>query len=256
MKKRLLIALLFAFFIVNGAIAGSVSLVGDWEGKARAILPDGTIIENIVFEATIDGVDGGLFSGVFVFTLPPSAGGDEITADFTGYIKGRSIQGVISSEESPSALVGSGLFNANLKKKKKKKMVGIVRDLIDGSTTYFSAKKVRNGDEGDEGCSQGYWKTHRDSWTGYETDDLYEDVFGVSYDKTLLEALWSGGGGEYALGRQAVAALLNAAHPHVDYYFTEDEVIEIVQDAYANGNFEDAKDHLERHNDRSNCPLN
>lgn len=252
MKKRLLIALLFAFFIVNGAIAGSGSLVGDWEGKARAILPDGTIIENIVFEGTVDGVDGGLFSGVFIFTLPPSAGGDEITADFTGYIRAQKIQGVISSEESPSALVGSGLFNAELKGKK---MVGIVRDLTDGSTTYFTAKKARKGDEG---CSQGYWKNHRNSWgpTGYNTNDWYEDVFDVPYNKTLLGALRSGGGGEYALGRQAVAALLNAAHPRVDYYYTEREVIKIVQDAYDRGNFENAKNRLEKHNDRSNCPLN
>jgi len=253
MKKRLLIALLFAFFIVNGAIAGSGSLVGDWEGKARAILPDGTIFEDIELEGTVDGVDGGLFSGVFVFTLPPSAGGDEITADFTGYIREQKIQGVISSEESPTALVGTGLFNAKLKKKK---MVGIVRDLIDGSTTYFTAKKAGRGDEG---CSQGYWKNHSNSWpTEYDTDDLYVDVFEVPYpdeETTLLGALWSGGGGEYALGRQAVAALLNAAHPHVDYYYTEREVIDTVQDAYERGKFENAKDRLEKHNDR-NCPLN
>ena len=111
----------------------------------------------------------------------------------------------------------------------------------------------------DEGCSQGYWKNHLDSWdpTGYEPDDEYEDVFGVDdYDKTLLEALKSGGGGENALGRQAVAALLNAAHPHVDYYYTEDEVIDIVQDAYSTGNFENAKNRLEKRNDGSNCPLN
>ncbi len=39
MKKRLLLILLFSFFIVNGAIAGSGSLAGDWEGDATAILP-------------------------------------------------------------------------------------------------------------------------------------------------------------------------------------------------------------------------
>jgi hypothetical protein len=109
-----------------------------------------------------------------------------------------------------------------------------------------------------EGCSQGYWKNHNYSWgpTDYNTDDLYEDIFGVLYYKTLLGALWSGGGGENALGRQAVAALLNAAHPRVDYYYTEDEVIDIVQDAYNRGNFENAKNRLEKHNDRNNCPLN
>jgi hypothetical protein len=125
---------------------------------------------------------------------------------------------------------------------------------------FYGFVVVVIGDEkrGDEGCSQGYWKTHSHSWrpTGYNTDDKYEEIFKVSYDKTLLGALWRGGGGEYALGRQAVAALLNAAHPHVDYYYTEDEVIDIVQDAYKRGNIENARDRLEKHNDRSNCPLN
>ena len=109
---------------------------------------------------------------------------------------------------------------------------------------------------GDEGCSQGYWKNHGNSWgpTGYDTGDWYNDVFGVSYSKTLLEALESGGGGEYALGRQAVAALLNAAHPGVDYYYTEAGVIDIVQDAYYTGDFEGAKNLLEEH--ISPCPLN
>ena len=108
---------------------------------------------------------------------------------------------------------------------------------------------------GDEGCSQGYWKNHLNSWsqTDYDPDDEYEDVFGVDYDKTLLEALESGGGGEKALGRQAVAALLNAAHPDIDYFYSEKEVIHIVQDAYKSRDFERAKDLLEKH--ISPCPL-
>lgn len=143
MKKRLLLALLFVLFVVNGAIAGSGSLVGDWEGEARAILPDGIIINDILLAGTVNDVDGGLFSGVFVFTLPESAGGDQITADFTGYIRAQKIQGIISSQESPSAFLGTGLFEANLKGKK---MVGVVRDLSDGSTTIFTAKRRKNSE--------------------------------------------------------------------------------------------------------------
>ena len=111
-------------------------------------------------------------------------------------------------------------------------------------------------ERGDEGCSQGYWKNHRNSWgpTGYNTGDWYNEVFGVPYNKTLLGALESGGGKQYALGRQAVAALLNATHPDVDYYYTEAEVIDIVQDAYDTGDFEGAKNLLEEH--ISPCPLN
>jgi hypothetical protein len=111
-------------------------------------------------------------------------------------------------------------------------------------------------EKGDEGCSQGYWKNHRNSWgpTDYDTEDEYNDVFEVPYYKTLLGAIESGGGKEYALGRQAVAALLNAAHPGVDYYYTENEVINIVQDADDTGDFEGAKNRLEKH--ISPCPLN
>jgi hypothetical protein len=110
-------------------------------------------------------------------------------------------------------------------------------------------------EKGDEGCSQGYWKNHRNSWgsTDYDTRDQYNEVFDVPYYKTLLGAIESGGGKEYALGRQAVAALLNAAHPSIDYFYSEDEVIDIVQDAYGTGDFEGAKNRLEEH--ISPCPL-
>jgi hypothetical protein len=88
-------------------------------------------------------------------------------------------------------------------------------------------------DRGDEGCSQGYWKNHTNSWgPDYGPSDRYEAIFDVHYEKTLLQALNSGGGGEAALGR---------------------EVIEIVQDAYDTGDYERAKDLLEEHT--SPCPL-
>jgi hypothetical protein len=110
-------------------------------------------------------------------------------------------------------------------------------------------------ERGDEACSQGYWKNHLNSWgpTDYDPDDKYNEVFHVPYYKSLLAALESGGGGENALGRQAVAALLNAAHPGIDYFYSEYEVIDIVQDAYDTGEFERAKDLLEEH--ISPCPL-
>jgi hypothetical protein len=135
MKKILFLAVLFAIFIVNGAIAGSASLVGDWEGDATAILPDGTIINDIELEGTLDDVEGGLFSGEFTFTLPSE---DPVTAFATGYIKAQKIQGVMSYEMAPGVYQGIGFFNGKLKGKK---MVGVVRDLSDGSTTYFTAKR-------------------------------------------------------------------------------------------------------------------
>lgn len=101
---------------------------------------------------------------------------------------------------------------------------------------------------GDEGCTPGFWKNrgYRLGWPSYSPADDYATTFGVasSFTATLLEALNQGGGGEYALGRHAVAALLNAASPDVDYFYTEAEVIAAVQNAYATGDFEGTKDDL------------
>ena len=113
---------------------------------------------------------------------------------------------------------------------------------------------------GGEGCTPGYWKQdhHFDSWaaTGYETHDDFDDVFGVtsSGDWTLLEALKAKGGGEKALARHAVAALLNASNPDVDYAYTAAEVIALVQSAYGCCNFEAIKNLLEYQNELG-CPF-
>jgi len=89
---------------------------------------------------------------------------------------------------------------------------------------------------GDEGCTPGYWKQpqHLDSWvaTGYSPTDDFDTVFGVNFwtpDITLLDALEQGGGGLFALGRHAVAALLDASHPDIAYPYTVAEVIALVQ---------------------------
>lgn len=112
---------------------------------------------------------------------------------------------------------------------------------------------------GGEGCTPGYYKQphHFDSWATYTTGQSYDTVFGVtsSFGGTLLEALKRGGGKEKALGRHAVAALLNAANGDVSYAFSEAEVIIRVQEAYASGDFNDYKDILADENEMG-CPLN
>jgi hypothetical protein len=112
-------------------------------------------------------------------------------------------------------------------------------------------------ENGLEGLTPGFWKNHweapRDYWpAGYEPNDpdqTFLDVFGVGPDNTLLHVLKTGGGKDKALGRHAVAALLNAAHPNINYFFSEAEVIQMVQDAYASGDYEDVKDILEAENE-------
>ncbi|MCK4784494.1 MAG: DNRLRE domain-containing protein [Desulfobacteraceae bacterium] len=116
-----------------------------------------------------------------------------------------------------------------------------------------------------QGCTPGYWKNlrkHGDEWDSYTPGDDFEVVFGVdaSFDPTDLgSVVRMGGGGEKALARHAVAALLNATSPDVSYYYSEFDVIGIVVGAYALGTdeaFEAAKDELEfRNADLTPCPL-
>jgi len=113
-----------------------------------------------------------------------------------------------------------------------------------------------------QGCTPGYWRQdqHFDSWvpTGYSPSDDFGLVFGVvpSFSpSTLLDAVWLGGGGENALARHAVAALLDAANPNVSYPLSVGEVIAGVQAAYATGGFETFKNQLDTFNN-AGCPLN
>jgi hypothetical protein len=98
-----------------------------------------------------------------------------------------------------------------------------------------------------EGCTPGYWKQphHLDSWvaTGFSPNQTLESVFNVPDqfgldNRTLLQALSFEGGSDNAaaariLLRAAVAALLNAAHPDVDYSLTTADVIAEVNAALA-----------------------
>jgi hypothetical protein len=109
---------------------------------------------------------------------------------------------------------------------------------------------------GGEGFTPGFWRQWLEYWpaTGYSPSDYFDVVFGVGPHIPLggvhkEGAIWANGGGENALLRHATAALLNAAHPNVDFAFTVDEVIGMVQDAYATGDFNTAKDILATQNE-------
>lgn len=110
------------------------------------------------------------------------------------------------------------------------------------------------------GCTPGYWKQkhHFDSWTGFTQNQDYDAVFGVdafSPNRTLLQALSSGGGKMDRLGRHSVAALLNTSNGEVEYGMSTADVIAMVQQAVASGNYDWAADQLEALNERG-CPLN
>jgi hypothetical protein len=123
---------------------------------------------------------------------------------------------------------------------------------------------------GDEGCTPGYWKNHLSSWgaTGFSPGQTVETVFDVPNafgldNVTLLQALsLSGGpgvlGGARLLLHHAVAALLNASHPGVEYPRRPADIIADVNSALASGSRSTMlalKDALDADNNRG-CPLN
>jgi hypothetical protein len=88
--------------------------------------------------------------------------------------------------------------------------------------------------DGGEGCTPGFWKNHLNDWppTGFAPGDDFDTTFGVDLfdpDITLDDALNARGGGVKKLARHGTAALLNAAHPAVDYPLSVAEVIAAVQ---------------------------
>jgi hypothetical protein len=86
-------------------------------------------------------------------------------------------------------------------------------------------------DDEPEGLTPGYWKNHLAAWTDYSPDDSFSGVFGISSVKeeglTLEDALSLKGGGINALSRHAVAALLNASDPDINYPASVDEITSI-----------------------------
>jgi hypothetical protein len=111
---------------------------------------------------------------------------------------------------------------------------------------------------GFQGCTPDYWKQSQnfDSWTApYDPTDLVKGIFNVNpyvsrgkldlngdgKDDTLLDALNYGDGSgtqgaARTLLRVAVAALLNAASPGVNYPYSESDVIGLVSGALSSKN--------------------
>lgn len=115
-------------------------------------------------------------------------------------------------------------------------------------------------EDGGEGCTPGYWKQehHFDSWVGYSPGDNFNAIFGVSDEPslTLVDAARRNGPPAKSLAKFGVAALLSASSPAVDFAYTEAEVIAIVQDGYATGEYGAAKNLLAAEvGNLTPCPL-
>ena len=121
--------------------------------------------------------------------------------------------------------------------------------------------------QGGEGCTPGFWKEwtgvppggQPNAWaaTGYHWGDPFVSAGFVNAfpGNTFLQVLNKGGGGKNALGRHAVAALLNAAHPDVSYDLSVAQVVARFNDVMINdGNVNALKSELETLNEQG-CPL-
>jgi hypothetical protein len=117
---------------------------------------------------------------------------------------------------------------------------------------------------GGEGCELGFWRNRADTirfpgaWprTGYAPGDNLDAAFDVATDTglSLLAGLDARGGGLNALVRQAVAALLNAAHPGVGYDLSREEVKAMFRDALEDENYRHLQNIFEDLNKRG-CPI-
>lgn len=96
------------------------------------------------------------------------------------------------------------------------------------AAVLVSLPHVAAADDCPSGYTPGYWKNHPQAWSaaGLGPDDSFKEVFGVTttFNVTLMDMLRAKGGDADALGRHAVAALLNANHPEVAYPYSPDEI--------------------------------
>jgi hypothetical protein len=102
----------------------------------------------------------------------------------------------------------------------------------------------------EEGCSAKFWKDHKSLWVGYTEETVINTVF-VNATKLVCAGYGDEGKKKFRdmigvgtatgnlkdafknLMREAIAAVLNAAHPQVNYPATEAEIIVMVNDVLA-----------------------
>ena len=143
-----------------------------------------------------------------------------------------------------------------------------IKILVAGALSIFLVSGMlgviaveNGGDPG--GLTPGFWKNlrkHGEYWTYYSPDDTIGEIFDLpeeleSLDVTLIEALKFGGGNgtigmAQTLLRAAVAALLNDAHPDIEYQYSGD-IIDDVNSALASLDrdiMEELKDDLDEAN--------
>src|SRR5215831_18063702 len=129
-------------------------------------------------------------------------------------------------------------------------LAACAQDRVAGPSESMSPKSLglnaNYSPTGNQGCSPGFWKNHPDveKFWEYLPGQNLDPVFSVPptliFNYTLLEALSFGGGpgargGAQILLRAAVAALLNAASPALEFPLSQADVISQVNAALATG---------------------
>lgn len=181
---------------------------------------------------------------------PPVCGGNDgsfviqaagITAPYQ-YRLLKEVNSNFEVQESGTLIAGNptfiGLTGGNYKLEVEK------NGICSGSTTVnLNCETI-----GTEGCGTGYWKNNKGAWqtTGYSSTQTLESVFNVpdayGLDNVTLQKALESTGGPGAVGaakillRAAVAAILNAAHPDVDYPRSSQNIISSTNTALASGN--------------------
>lgn len=88
-----------------------------------------------------------------------------------------------------------------------------------------------------QGCSVDFWRNNYALWVGYEPGDIFyenfeRDALSTTLNFTTAINLDLRLHGIHGLVREALAALLNASHPGVQYPLSEEEVLDEFQRAY------------------------
>lgn len=107
------------------------------------------------------------------------------------------------------------------------------------------------------GCGHDYWKGHKHKWgKSFKHGDKFGAIFQVDSagNRGLFDNLEMKGAGANALSREAVAALLNASNPDVNYFYSAAEVKAIVKNAFTTKDYATATNLLKQYNN-SGCPL-
>lgn len=199
--------------------------------------------------------NGGHGGGGSDFSL--NAGGCRVIATHT---VGTSNTSLTITEDPPRNTVLDSIVKTGATGRQKvtgtKSITVVTSDLGNVTVTFYNRRIAPPPPHhsGGYGCRPDYW-SRTQSYTYYNGGYSPSMQFSAAFNsnafpgKTLAQVLaLQGNSGLNALGRHAVAALLNAASPDVEYYLQPSQVIRMFNQALSGRNYDDARRVFERYN--------